>query len=110
MVKIQQVQSHSPSTNAMSHIHNADKIADLARIHLTKKEKESLTGHLEKILGYIDQLNELDVDGVTPTSHPLPLQNVFRDDTVLPSLNREKLLKTSPASKNGMFQVPKIID
>ncbi len=85
-------------------------IAGLSRIHLRDDEAQSLAKDLEGILGYVKKLETLDVSDVEPTSHVLPLKNVYREDEVKPSLNREELLKNSVKNFNGSFQVPKVIE
>jgi aspartyl-tRNA(Asn)/glutamyl-tRNA(Gln) amidotransferase subunit C len=89
---------------------NIDDVALLARLKLSNEEKELFSAQLGKVIGYIDTLNELDTTDVDPTSHVLPLKNVFRDDVVAPSLLREKTLQNAPESKDGFFRVPKIIE
>ncbi len=82
----------------------------LARLELTDAEKEKAKKDLSDILQYIDLLNELDTDGVTPMSHVLPIQNVMREDEVKPSFAREDILKNAPQQKNGCYKVPKAVD
>ncbi|MBF0484012.1 MAG: Asp-tRNA(Asn)/Glu-tRNA(Gln) amidotransferase subunit GatC [Candidatus Omnitrophica bacterium] len=86
------------------------KIASLSRIHLKEAEAESLASDLECILKYIDQLNEVDVSGVKPTSHALPLQNVFREDVVKPSFTQEQALQFAVDKYKGCYKVPKVIE
>ena len=85
-------------------------ISDLSRIHLTDDEAEKLTKSLEGILHYIEKLNTLDVSNVQPTSHVLPITNVFREDTVIPSLPQDKALSVAVEKHNGSFKVPKVIE
>lgn len=85
-------------------------IADLSRIYLADEEAEKLTKNLEGILHYIDKLSKLDVSNVQPTSHVLPIKNVFREDTVIPSLTQEKALSVAVEKHNGSFKVPKVIE
>ncbi len=85
-------------------------IAHLSRIHLTDEETEKLTTTLEDILGYIEKLNTLDVSTVKPTSHVLPLQNVFRRDLPRPSLSQADAIKSAPESHKGSFKVPQVIE
>lgn len=86
-----------------------DKIAKLARISLKPEEKAKLAGDLEKILGHINELSKLDTKDVEPTSHVLPLENVFRDDVVKPSKVRDEVLDHAPKREGNFFKVPKII-
>ena len=85
-------------------------VAHLARIGLTAEEQEKFGAQLSNILGYIEKLNELDVNGIEPTAHAVPLVNVFRADEVRPSLSNEEALQNAPAKANGLFMVPKIVE
>ena len=84
------------------------KIAQLARLKLTDIESDRLGKHLEQIIEYIDQLNMLDTSNVQPTSHVLPIHNVFRDDKVCKPTDVD-YLAGSPAHNKGHYEVPKII-
>jgi len=85
-------------------------VAHLARIALTPDEQEKFGAQLSNILGYIEKLNELDVSRIEPTAHAVPLVNVFRADEVRPSLPNAEALRNAPASANGLFMVPKIVE
>jgi aspartyl-tRNA(Asn)/glutamyl-tRNA(Gln) amidotransferase subunit C len=85
-------------------------VAHLARIALTPDEQEKFGAQLSNILGYIEKLNQLDVSRVEPTAHAVPLVNVFRPDEVRPSLPNAEALRNAPASANGLFMVPKIVE
>ncbi len=87
-----------------------ENIASLSRIHLKPNEIEHHTKNLTGILDYIAKLEKLDVSNVKPTSHVLPIKNVFREDTVKPSLAQEEALKISPSQKDGSFKVPQVIE
>ena len=89
---------------------HARYIASLACIYLQDNEAKALAKDLEGILGYVEQLKEVDADEVEPTTHVLPLKNVMRSDEVKPSLNREKLWESAVAHAKGCFQVPKVIE
>jgi aspartyl-tRNA(Asn)/glutamyl-tRNA(Gln) amidotransferase subunit C len=89
---------------------NIDDVALLARLKLSDEEKGLFSDQLGKIIGYVDTLNELDTGDVDPTSHVLPLKNIFRDDKVCPSSKREQILKNAPESNDGFFRVQRIID
>ncbi len=87
-----------------------DKIAQLARLKLTDAESDRLGGHLEQIIDYIDQLNQLDTSNVEPTSHVLPIHNVFREDKAVEFSDDDvDYLAGSPANNQGHYEVPKII-
>lgn len=85
-------------------------IANLARIHLEGKELEDLTSNLEKILHYINHLENLDVNQIQPTSHILDLINVYREDRIQPSLSQDESLSIAVAKHTGSFKVPPIIE
>ena len=86
------------------------KVAALARLHLKDEEAQSLTEDLKGILGYIEKLKELDVTNVPPTSHALPLKNVYREDKVISLLSQEEALKMAVERKGNYFKVPKVIE
>ena len=86
-----------------------EHVASLARLDLDESEIESLTEDLAKILEHAAQLSALDTDGVPPTSHPLPLRNVFRRDDARPGLDRDAVLAQAPASEDDRFRVPRIL-
>ena len=85
-------------------------IASLSRIDLEENEVEILTKSLADILNYIEKLKKLDVSNVKPTSHVLPLENVYREDEVKPSLPQKEALQASVEQHNGSFKVPKVIE
>jgi aspartyl-tRNA(Asn)/glutamyl-tRNA(Gln) amidotransferase subunit C len=85
-------------------------VAQLARIELSAEEEETLGAQLQQILGYMDKLKELDVTQVEPTSHAVPLTNVTRPDETRPSLPHDQALRNAPATLNGLFLVPKIVE
>lgn len=85
-------------------------VADLSRIELTPAELEKLSKQLLAVLDYIDQLKELDVNQVAPTSHILALQNVLREDIPKPSLTPDKALRNAPDRQANFFGVPKVIE
>lgn len=85
-------------------------VAALARIHLQDAEVQYLQQDMEKIIGYVNKLKELDVSNVEPTSHALALKNVFREDEVKPSLDHDKALAIAIESRDGSFKVPKVIE
>jgi aspartyl-tRNA(Asn)/glutamyl-tRNA(Gln) amidotransferase subunit C len=86
-----------------------EHIAELARLKLTESELEEYTLQLNKILEYVEKLNELDTVNVKPLSHPVEGTNVFREDVVKPSINREEALKNAPSKDEEFFKVPKVI-
>ena len=85
-------------------------IAKLARLELTDAEVAGFSFELSAVLEYIEKLSELDTDSVEPLAHCLPIHNVFRDDTVKPSLNLGQVLANAPDKADEFFKVPKILD
>jgi|SRR5829696_3585810 len=81
-------------------------VARLARLRVSDEEVERLAPELSKILGHVETMNELDLDGVEPTSHVVDLTNVLRDDAPRPSLPRDKALEQAPDAADGGFRVP----
>ena len=85
-------------------------VAKLARISLDAKEEVLFREQLSDILGYIEQLREVDTEGVLPTTHVLPsMKNVFREDIAAPSISAEEALSNAPDRTEDFFKVPKII-
>lgn len=87
-----------------------EHVAKLARLAITEEETERYSQQLSNIMTYIEKLKELDTSQVKPTSHVLPMKNVFREDQVRPSLPREEILKNAPDRTEEFFRVPKIIE
>jgi aspartyl-tRNA(Asn)/glutamyl-tRNA(Gln) amidotransferase subunit C len=87
-----------------------EKVARLARLELSEEEKVTFGSQLEQILTYMEQLNRLDTSGVEPTSHAIPVSNVFREDEVRPSVPQEEVLAIAPEEEDGHFKVPRIIE
>jgi len=87
-----------------------EKVAHLSRLDLTEQELELFSGQLSAIVEYIQKLNELKTDDVEPLAHCLPIHNVFRQDTVRPSLNVEKALENAPDRVDDFFKVPQILE
>jgi aspartyl-tRNA(Asn)/glutamyl-tRNA(Gln) amidotransferase subunit C len=85
-------------------------LADLARIDLSAEELDHLAPQLAVILESIASINEVAADDVPPTSHALPLTNVFREDVARPGLTAEQALSGAPAVDQQRFSVPRILD
>jgi len=81
-------------------------VARLARLRLTDDEVERMAGELSKILEYVETMNELDLEGVEPTSHVVDLTNVLREDVPRPSWPREVVLEQAPDATESGFRVP----
>jgi len=84
-------------------------VATLARLALTDDETARFGRQLSRILEYIQTLNELDTSQVEPTAHVVPMANVWRDDEVEPSADREAVLGNAPDRTEEFFRVPKIL-
>lgn len=84
-------------------------VARLARLQIDPEAIEKLASELATILTYVDKLNEVDTQGVPPTSHAIELFNAFRDDEVHAHLPREQALNNAPSQDGGSFVVPKVI-
>jgi len=87
-----------------------DHLARLARLALNDDEKNLFTTQLEAMLSYVETLNELNTDGVPPTSHAVPLNNAFRPDSVTPSLGIDLALSNAPKHSDSYFLVPPVIE
>lgn len=85
-------------------------IAHLARLNLSEVEQATIGAQLRGILAYVEKLKEVDVTGIEPTAHAVPLTNVVRPDVVRPSLTNADALRNAPAKANGLFVVPKIVE
>ena len=88
---------------------DVQRIADLAKLELTPEEKPRMAEQLARIIGYMDKLNQLDTENVQPTSHVLPMRNVFREDKVSRIFSSTSTMACAPKTDMGHYQVPKII-
>jgi len=86
------------------------RVAGLARLSLPADETEAMVSDLSNILGYIEKLNELDIENVGPTSHVLELVNVLRDDATRPSISADEALSNAPDRADNFYRVPRIIE
>lgn len=86
------------------------KVATLARLHLTAEEEEHLTEELDAILRYMEKLNQVDTSRVEPFTHAVDVVNAFREDKVTNHPNVEALLANAPDTDQTFFKVPKIIE
>ncbi len=85
-------------------------LARLARLEVTDEELDAFAGQLDAVLESMKALGEVDTEGVQPSSHAVPLVNVFREDRPQPSLPREAVLDGGPDTAEGRFRVPRILD
>ena len=85
-------------------------ISALARIDVSEDKLEGFAKSLGGIVQYVEQLQKLDVDHVKPTSHAVPVGNVFREDMIKPSLTNQEALAIAVEAKDGSFKVPLVIE
>ncbi|MBL7139877.1 MAG: Asp-tRNA(Asn)/Glu-tRNA(Gln) amidotransferase subunit GatC [Planctomycetes bacterium] len=85
-------------------------VAHLGRIHLADDEVEKFADQLSTIVDYVNQLSELDTEGVEPLAHALPIHNVLRPDEPRPGLSTDQALGGAPDAADGFFRVPRVID
>ena len=91
-------------------IHEVEKVSKLARLALSQDELEQFGSQLTRILGYVQVLDEVEIEGAEPMPHAIDLENVFRDDTRNPSLDRPDALANAPKTDGQFFQVPQILE
>ena len=87
-----------------------DSVALLSRLELSDQEKEELAGHINRLLENFQKLQEIDTEEVEPTSHAIPVSNVFRKDEVRPSLPAEDVVANGPQVADNCFVVPRIVE
>ena len=88
---------------------NVRHIAGLARLELTDEECALFQPQLDAILDYAESLSALNVEGIEPTAHPVPVYDVMREDIPAPSLPAEAVLANAPEQAQGQIRVPKVI-
>lgn len=89
---------------------DVDYVARLARLELSEEEKERFSKQLGDILKYIEKLNQLDTKKIEPTAHIMPMKNIWRKDSIRPSLDPELLKRIMPEKHEGFFKVPPVIE
>ncbi len=87
-----------------------DHVARLARLALSEAERDRMSQELAKILEHAERIQALDLDEVEPTAHAVPLRNVMRPDETRPGLSRDEALQNAPATEDGRFRVPRILE
>ncbi len=85
-------------------------VAHLARLELSDSELDRMTRQLSKILDYVNQLQQVNTDGVEPLAHPLPIHNVFRDDEPESSLPTDAALANAPDRRGDFYGVPAVME
>jgi aspartyl-tRNA(Asn)/glutamyl-tRNA(Gln) amidotransferase subunit C len=85
-------------------------LARLSRLAVTEQELDQFAGQLDVILQSVARIGDVAADDIPPTSHSVPLTNIYRDDVVTPCLTQEEALSGAPDSAEGRFRVPRILD
>ena len=85
-------------------------LARLSRLAVTEDELDQFAGQLDVILQSVARVGEVAADDIPPTSHSVPLTNIYRDDVVTPSLTQAEALSGAPDAAEGRFRVPRILD
>lgn len=91
-------------------IETARRVASLARIKVDEADLPELANEFSAILGFIEQLNEVDVDGIDPMTSVTPQRLKRRDDMVTDGNQAEAVLKNAPDAREGFFAVPKVVE
>ncbi len=91
-------------------LEEVETIAELAKLKLTDEEKKMFQEQLSDILAHADMLQQLDTEGIPPTTSALPLNNVMRPDVVTGSLSNEEALANAPDADEGQFRVRAVLD
>ena len=84
-------------------------VASLSRLNIRAEEAQEVTAQLDKFLTYVENLQAIDTSDIEPTTYA-PMQNVFREDKVKPSLERELALSNAPLKEDGYFKVPRVLE
>lgn len=86
-----------------------DQLAHLSRLRFTEGERIEIKADLQRMIAFVEKLNEIDTSGVAPLLHMSNAINVWREDKIETAGNREEALQNAPEQKDGFFQVPKVI-
>ncbi len=86
-----------------------DDLAHLARLQFNEAEKEAILTDLQKMVAFVEKLQEVDTTGIEPLLHISDAENVLREDIVQGSISREEALRNSPVKDSEFFKVPKVI-
>ena len=100
----------NPSAPASPEKIDVAYVAHLARISLAPGEQEMFQEQLEHILEHVKKLNELNVEGIEPMAHAIPVKNRFREDVVVPGIDVEAAMNNAPESRHDQFFVPRILE
>ena len=83
-------------------------VASLAKLKVSESEMETLTSQMDGIVEFANKISELDTENVEPTNHILTVQNVMREDVVVPSYDRNEIIKNAPKKEAGCIIVPSV--
>jgi aspartyl-tRNA(Asn)/glutamyl-tRNA(Gln) amidotransferase subunit C len=86
-----------------------EKLADLARLEFSEKEKDEMLQDMNKIMAFVEKINELDLEGVEPLIYMIEEGNVLREDEVTEQVTRDEALKNAPSRDTDYFRVPKVL-
>jgi aspartyl-tRNA(Asn)/glutamyl-tRNA(Gln) amidotransferase subunit C len=86
-----------------------DNLANLSRLSFTETEKTEIKGDLQRMIAFVEKLQEVDTTGISPLLHMTDAINVYREDTVKGSIAREDAMKNAPETDGTFFKVPKVI-
>jgi len=87
-----------------------DRIAHLARLCLSEEEKAEFAPQLDRIVHFVEQLGELDLEGIEPTAYAVPRSNALRDDVIVASLPRDRVLANAPVVVGDSIKMPKVVE
>ena len=88
---------------------DVEKVSLLGRLKLSEAELDTMTAQLTRIVGYVEQLSELDTTNVEPMAHAVEMHNIFADDIIRPSLPREQALANAPKRDSECYRVPAVL-
>ncbi len=91
-------------------LQQARHVARLAQVAFDEKELDDLRSDLDAVLDYVKQLDEIDLDGVQPTTHAVPLELPLGGDVVEARIGRQEILQNAPETRDGMFCVPRVVE
>ena len=89
---------------------DVEHIAKLSRLSFSEEEKAAFLEEFNNTLEHVESIFSVDTEGVEPTAHVLPMKNVFREDVVVPSFDRDSLLQNTPTAQDGYIYVPKVVE
>ena len=87
-----------------------DTVATLSRLSIPEGQADRYIEQLDSFLAYVENLSAIDTENVEPTTYPLPIENVFREDVPRPSLDRDAALSNAPLKEDGYFKVPRVLE